>query len=266
MIVSIGSRSALVFFLIVAPVLVAACGGRSGPLAGTGGQPGADASAGTGGADGGGGGGSGSGGAAGAPPGSGGALGSGGSSRGSGGSGGTPGSGGRVGGSGGAPGTGGTAGRRLTNSCGAAAAACPQAEPAVGTSCQPIDACCFYGNVIMGISCPAGAWQSDPPCACVGTSGTGGAAGGSGGAGSGPGDGGAPDGAVIFGSCRRDDPSSCPAGYRCACGGGGVGQCQCHRECQTSAECGRPDLTCGCGGPVGGAGLCVDGCFCNCDG
>jgi hypothetical protein len=67
----------------------------------------------------------------------------------------------------------------------------------------------------------------------------------------------------VLGSCTMGG-DQCPAGYECGCGGPGVGQCLCHKQCGSPADCAAPDSMCGCGG-INEAKICVSACFCFCD-
>ena len=60
--------------------------------------------------------------------------------------------------------------------------------------------------------------------------------------------------------CDPGDPSTCPTGYGCACGGGGpVGTCTCGVECVDENDC--PNLN----QQVCCAMICTDPCTCFCD-
>lgn len=86
---------------------------------------------------------------------------------------------------------------------------------------------------------------------------------GSGGAGTGgsPGTGGSTD---AGGAPCTIDGGQCSAGYRCGCGGPGVGQCTCHKECTTANDCSSPDTMCGCSASDPAPKICVNACFCLC--
>ncbi|MDI1447557.1 hypothetical protein [Polyangium sp. 6x1] len=60
------------------------------------------------------------------------------------------------------------------------------------------------------------------------------------------------------------DPSVCPAGYRCICGGGGPSPwpCHCGLACQSDRQCTDPGQPICCGAPTG---TCTDACTCYCD-
>jgi len=72
-------------------------------------------------------------------------------------------------------------------------------------------------------------------------------------------------GAPVLDPCSLADPDGCPSGYTCACGGPGVGQCLCRKQCTEDSECGTGVLTCGCDTVAGEPAYCVDACFCLCD-
>ena len=86
---------------------------------------------------------------------------------------------------------------------------------------------------------------------------------GSGGAGTGgaSGTGGSTDAGGI--PCTIDG-GQCAVGYRCGCGGPGVGQCTCHKECTTANDCSSPDTMCGCSASDPAPKICVNACFCLC--
>ncbi len=60
------------------------------------------------------------------------------------------------------------------------------------------------------------------------------------------------------------DGGQCPVGYRCGCGGPGIGQCTCHKECTTVNDCSSPDTMCGCSASDPAPKICVNACFCLC--
>jgi hypothetical protein len=93
----------------------------------------------------------------------------------------------------------------------------------------------------------------------LGEGGSGGA-GAKAGAGGATGTGGSPDAGTI--SCVRDG-GDCPAGYRCGCGGPGIGACTCHKECTSDSDCSAPNTMCGCSA-TDPARICVNACFCLC--
>jgi hypothetical protein len=92
---------------------------------------------------------------------------------------------------------------------------------------------------------------------------------GSGATGGSPDDGGTSSDAVasdapsVIGTCTIGG-GECPAGYACGCGGPGpVGLCECHKKCQSAADCSAPNSMCGCS-PDDTAKICVSMCFCFC--
>ena len=70
-------------------------------------------------------------------------------------------------------------------------------------------------------------------------------------------------GGVVLGPCTLM-PDNCPAGYTCACGGAGVGQCECHKDCTRNEDCNAAGYTCGCEMQSVSPGICVNACFCLC--
>jgi hypothetical protein len=65
--------------------------------------------------------------------------------------------------------------------------------------------------------------------------------------------------------CDPQDPTTCPEGTGCVCGGpGALLQCKCGAYCSADADCGSADLIC-CGGSPGQQGICTDACTCYCD-
>jgi len=62
-----------------------------------------------------------------------------------------------------------------------------------------------------------------------------------------------------------DDPSLCPAGQGCVCGGPGPGPwpCHCGLECTSESQCTDPRQPVCCG--ANGQGICTDSCTCYCD-
>ncbi len=102
-----------------------------------------------------------------------------------------------------------------------------------------------------------------------GSGGQGGVAGGQGGVsghggagGNAAGTGGSSDGGVT--PCKIDG-GQCPTGYRCGCGGPGIGtSCTCHKECSTDTDCTEPNTMCGCSSSDPAPRICVNACFCLC--
>jgi hypothetical protein len=74
----------------------------------------------------------------------------------------------------------------------------------------------------------------------------------------------ASDAPSVLGTCVYGDAASCPSGYDCACGGPGVGQCECHKKCQSAGDCDEPNAMCGCSATDPHL-ICVSACFCFCD-
>jgi hypothetical protein len=72
------------------------------------------------------------------------------------------------------------------------------------------------------------------------------------------------DAPSVLGTCVFGDAGSCPAGYDCACGGPGVGQCECHKRCQAASDCSEPNAMCGCS-LTDPKPICVSACFCFCN-
>ena len=70
------------------------------------------------------------------------------------------------------------------------------------------------------------------------------------------------DAPSVFGQCTVGG-TECPSGYQCACGGPGVGICECHKKCQGPADCDGTNAMCGCS-PTDTVKLCVSLCFCTC--
>src|SRR5262245_53195710 len=72
------------------------------------------------------------------------------------------------------------------------------------------------------------------------------------------------DAPTVFGMCTIGG-TECPTGYQCGCGGPGVGVCECHKNCQSDAECSAPNAMCGCSANDT-VKICVSLCFCTCGG
>ena len=89
---------------------------------------------------------------------------------------------------------------------------------------------------------------------------TGGSNSGRGGSGGGAGGGGGQSGSI---ACTIDG-GQCPSGYRCGCGGPGIGQCSCYKECNTANDCTAPNTMCGCSSSDPAPRICVNACFCLC--
>jgi hypothetical protein len=70
------------------------------------------------------------------------------------------------------------------------------------------------------------------------------------------------DAPTVLGRCTLGG-SECPAGYQCGCGGPGPGICECHKKCQSAADCGGPNAMCGCSANDT-VKICVSLCFCTC--
>jgi hypothetical protein len=70
------------------------------------------------------------------------------------------------------------------------------------------------------------------------------------------------DAPTVFGMCTIGG-NECPAGYECGCGGPGPGACDCHKKCETTADCSAPNAMCGCS-PNDPIKICVSMCFCLC--
>ena len=70
------------------------------------------------------------------------------------------------------------------------------------------------------------------------------------------------DAPTVLGRCSLDT-NQCPSGYQCGCGGPGPGICECHKKCQSAADCGAPNAMCGCS-PNDAVKICVSLCFCAC--
>jgi hypothetical protein len=71
------------------------------------------------------------------------------------------------------------------------------------------------------------------------------------------------DAPTVMGTCTLGG-NECPSGYECGCGGPGPGICECHKKCQSAADCSAPNAMCGCAAndPVK---ICVSTCFCLCN-
>jgi len=70
------------------------------------------------------------------------------------------------------------------------------------------------------------------------------------------------DAPTVLGMCTIGG-SECPTGYQCGCGGPGLGVCECHKTCQSAADCSAPNAMCGCS-PNDAVKICVSLCFCTC--
>jgi hypothetical protein len=89
-----------------------------------------------------------------------------------------------------------------------------------------------------------------------GASGVGGSIGGAAGAGG-------ADGEL---SCTIGVAGDCPAGWQCTCRSPNnpsvPPSCFCAKECESAADCSRPNRNCGC--TSGGPKLCFSDCYCSC--
>lgn len=70
------------------------------------------------------------------------------------------------------------------------------------------------------------------------------------------------DAPTVVGRCTLGG-NECPSGYECGCGGPGPGICECHKNCQSAADCSAPNAMCGCS-PNDTLKICVSMCFCLC--
>jgi hypothetical protein len=70
------------------------------------------------------------------------------------------------------------------------------------------------------------------------------------------------DAPTVLGMCTLGG-NECPSGYECGCGGPGPGICECHKKCESAADCSAPNAMCGCS-PTSPAKICVSMCFCVC--
>jgi len=70
------------------------------------------------------------------------------------------------------------------------------------------------------------------------------------------------DAPTVLGTCTLGG-TECPSGYECGCGAPGPGICECHKKCQSAADCSAPNAMCGCSANDS-VKICVSMCFCFC--
>jgi hypothetical protein len=62
-----------------------------------------------------------------------------------------------------------------------------------------------------------------------------------------------------------ENPSACPEGYQCYCGGPAAALCECAAPCDSAEQCTNPEQPVCCPGVGRGTGLCTTNCGCYCD-